>query len=150
MTSGFAPPPPGHTNLHRLSFPLLFAVTCLWVAAKFLNDSHPPPPPAPKNKYLRSMLYTLVQAKGVVRGLKKVCVPKINLQCPAPSMDFIFFRKNFLMWVGAWVGGSGGGAQAVILPPTPTGTVSRGLPSLCVHHPIVCRAVSSVKGRCTN
>ena len=41
---------------------------------------------------------------GWVRGQKKVCVPKIDLQVRAPLINFIFFlRKNFLMWVGGWV-----------------------------------------------
>ena len=44
-------------------------------------------------------------AGGWVRGQKKVCVPKIDLQVRAPLINFIFFRrKNFLMWVGGWVG----------------------------------------------
>ena len=42
---------------------------------------------------------------GWVRGQKKVCVPKIDLQVRAPLINFIFLlRKTFLMWVGGWVG----------------------------------------------
>ena len=44
-------------------------------------------------------------------------------------MNFSFFlRKNFQVWVGGWVGGSGVGAQPPP-PPPPTGnvTVSSGL-----------------------
>ena len=47
---------------------------------------------------------------GLVRGQKKVCVPKIDLQMRAPLTNFIFFlRKNFLMWVG-------GGAERRLMP----------------------------------
>ena len=47
---------------------------------------------------------------GGVRGQKKVCVPKIDLQVRAPLINFIFFlRKNFLMWVGGWVSQNSGG-----------------------------------------
>ena len=47
---------------------------------------------------------------GGVRGQKKVCVPKIDLQVRAPLINFIFFpRKNFLMWVGGWVSQNPGG-----------------------------------------
>ena len=36
---------------------------------------------------------------------KKFCVPEIGVKFPAPLINFIFcLRKNFLMWVGGWVG----------------------------------------------
>ena len=45
-------------------------------------------------------------------------VPKKRPQFLAPFINFFFFvRKIFLMWVGRWVGGSGGGAQ--VAPPLP-------------------------------
>ena len=44
----------------------------------------------------------------VVRGPKKVCVPKIGLTFPAPLINFSFgLRKIFLMWVGGSVGQPG-------------------------------------------
>ena len=47
---------------------------------------------------------------GWLRGQKKVCVPKIDLQVRAPLINFIFFlRKHFLMWVGGWVSQNSGG-----------------------------------------
>ena len=79
---------------------------------------------------------------GWVRGQKKVCVPKIDLQVRAPLIHFIFFlRKNFLMWVGGWVG-QAKSRGANLTPPPPvslesdgpmsaptTGTRNRGCPS---------------------
>ena len=44
---------------------------------------------------------TEVPTSTKVRGLKKVCVPKIGLKLPAPLIGIIFcLRKIFLMWVG--------------------------------------------------
>ena len=52
----------------------------------------------------------LYRGGGGVRGQKKVCVPKIDLQVRAPLINYIFFlRKNFLMWVGGWVSQNPGG-----------------------------------------
>ena len=64
---------------------------------------------------------------GGVRGQKKVCVPKIDLQVRAPLINFIFFlRKNFLMWVGGWVGQpKSRGANLTPLPPPVS--LSKGL-----------------------
>ena len=54
--------------------------------------------------------WLIVYRGGGVRGQKKVCVPKIDLQVRAPLINFIFFlRKNFLMWVGGWVSQNPGG-----------------------------------------
>ena len=40
---------------------------------------------------------------GGVRGQKKVCIPKIDLQLRAPLTSFLL-RKIFLMWLGGYVG----------------------------------------------
>ena len=65
---------------------------------------------------------------GWVRGQKKVCVPKIDLQVRAPLINFIFFlRKNFLMWVGGWVGGSAKIPGGQFDPPPPPVSLSKGL-----------------------
>ena len=53
------------------------------------------------------------------RGQKKVGVPEIDLQFRGLLMISFFSWKIFLMWVGGWVSGSGGGTQAAIPPPTP-------------------------------
>ena len=65
---------------------------------------------------------------GWVRGQKKVCVPKIDLQVRAPLINFIFFlRKNFLMWVGGWVGQPK--SRGANLTPPPSITKQRPAPT---------------------
>ena len=40
---------------------------------------------------------------GGVRGQRKVCVPKFDLQFRAPLINVLSYpRKNFVMWVGGW------------------------------------------------
>ena len=57
---------------------------------------------------------------GWVRGLEKVCVPKISLKFPALLINFIFCpRQIFLMWVGGWVGRGWPGPQTTNPPPPP-------------------------------
>ena len=53
---------------------------------------------------------------GWVRGQKRVCVPKIDVQFWAPLIDLIFLpQESFLMWVGGWAGQ----AEEPRLPPPP-------------------------------
>ena len=61
---------------------------------------------------------------GWVRGQKKVCVPKINLQFQAPLINSICSpRNNFLTWVGGWVTWSSGRPKT----PPPPKLVRKGL-----------------------
>ena len=54
---------------------------------------------------MATVTYTEGGGAGWVRGQKKHCVPKINLQFRAPLINFIFPSEKFSD-VGMWVGGS--------------------------------------------
>ena len=54
----------------------------------------------------------------------KVCASKTDLQISGPFDKFFFLRKNFLMWVGAWVRQRSPGCHAI---PPPQVTPSHGL-----------------------
>ena len=61
---------------------------------------------------------------GWVRGQKKVCVPKIDLQVRAPLINFIFFEEKFSD-VGGWVGQPK--SRGANLTPPPLVSLSKGL-----------------------
>ena len=79
---------------------------------------------------------------GGSEAQEKQFVPKIGLQIQAPLIHFIFFlRKHFVMWVGVWVGGSGGGSPGChSAPPAPLVTVRCGL----TNTPCVCAPLSAL------
>ena len=77
-------------------------------------------PPPPGYGLVATVTHTEGGGSGWVRGQKKVCLPKIDLQFRAPLINPIFLlRNNFLMWVGGSRAGSGGAQAAIPLPPTP-------------------------------
>ena len=84
--------------------PFLIRPTAL--GTTLCNDAHPCGPPRYRPR--RSGDRDLYRGEGGVGDQRpeqqQLCVPTIDLQVRAPSMNFVFSLGNsFLMWVGGWV-----------------------------------------------